>query len=170
MPSPFRGASQRNPRRSLAIHSVSRKVVASNRRARRNYDIGDTFEAGLVLRGSEVKSIRDGNVDLKDSFGFVRNGEAWLVGAHIAPYPFARDGGHQPERERKLLLHARELDRITGQVQAKGLTLVPMSLYFIDGKVKIELGLGKGKRSYDKRDELRKKDQRRDIDRALRGR
>lgn len=149
---------------------MSRKVVASNRRARRNYDIDDTVEAGLVLTGSEVKSIREGNADLKDSFGFVRNGEAWLIGAYIAPYQFAREGGHQPERERKLLLHRRELDRIAGQVQAKGLTLVPLSLYLTKGKVKVELGLGKGKRSYDKRDELRKKDQRRDIERALRDR
>lgn len=149
---------------------MSRKVVASNRRVRRNYEIVDTFEAGLVLTGSEVKSIREGNADLKDSFGIVRNGEAWLVGVYVAPYPFARDGGHQPERERKILLHRRELDRIAGQLQAKGLTLVPLSLYFSQGKVKVELGLGKGKRTYDKRDELRKKAQDRDIERAIRGR
>ncbi len=149
---------------------MSRKVVASNRRVRRNYEIVDAFEAGLVLTGSEVKSIREGNADLKDSFGIVRNGEAWLVGVYIAPYPFARDGGHQPERERKILLHRRELDRIAGQLQAKGLTLVPLSLYFSEGKVKVELGLGKGKRTYDKRDELRKKAQDRDIERAIRGR
>ena len=150
--------------RSLQAERV--KVVASNRRARRNYTVVETVEAGLALQGSEVKSLRDGKLDLKDSYATVRGGEAYLVGAYIAPYEFARDGGHDPERERKLLLHRRELDRIAGQVAEKGLTLVPLQVYFKEGKAKVELGLAKGKTSYDKREAIKERDHEREMDRA----
>lgn len=146
------------------------KTVTSNRRARRNYAIIETHEAGLALLGSEVKSLREGKADLKDSFGDVRNGEVWLVGAYIGPYEFAREGGHDPERERKLLLHRREIDRIAGQVAEKGLTLVPLQIYFKDGKAKVELALARGKTTVDKRQTLRDRDHQREMDRAMRSR
>lgn len=142
------------------------KVVASNRRARRNYTIVDTYEAGLVLMGSEVKAMREGRMELKDSYGDVRRGEAFLVGAHIGPYEFARDGGHDPERERKLLLHRREIDRIAGQVAEKGLTLIPLQVYFKAGKAKVELALAKGKTGVDKRHTLRDREHQREMERA----
>lgn len=144
------------------------KVVATNRRARRNYTVLDTYEAGLVLMGSEVKSLRDGKMELKDSFGDVRRGEAYLVGAHIGPYAFARDGGHEPERERKLLLHRHEIDRIAGGLAEKGLTLVPLQVYFKDGKAKVELALARGKTTVDKRNTLRDREHAREIERAIR--
>jgi SsrA-binding protein len=127
----------------------------------------ETVEAGLALLGSEVKSLREGRLDLKDSYGLVKDGEAFLVGAYIAPYEFARDGGHDPERERKLLLHRREIDRIGGQLAEKGLTLVPLQVYFKDGKAKVELGLAKGKTSYDKRETIKERDHEREMDRAV---
>jgi SsrA-binding protein len=144
------------------------KVVATNRRARRNYSIVDVFEAGLVLVGSEVKSLRDGKMELKDSYGDIRRGEAWLVGAHISPYDFAHEGGHEPERDRKLLLHRREIDRIAGQLAEKGLTLVPLQVYFKDGKAKIEVALAKGKTTFDKRQTLREREHKREMERAVR--
>lgn len=146
----------------------SRKVIATNRRARHDYEIIDTFEAGLVLEGSEVKSLRDGKAALKDSFAHIRDGEAWLVGAYIGPYSFARGGGHDPERTRKLLLHRREIDRIAGKLAEKGLTLVPLQLYFIDGRAKVELGLGRGKRTVDKRRTIKEREQKREMERAMR--
>jgi SsrA-binding protein len=143
------------------------KVIAGNRRARRNYTVVETLEAGLSLQGSEVKALREGRMDLKDSYGTVRDGEVFLVGAYIGPYEFARDGGHEPERERKLLLHRREIDRIGGQIAEKGLTLVPLQVYFKDGRAKVELGLAKGKTSYDKRETLKERDHEREMDRAV---
>lgn len=144
------------------------KVVASNRRARRNYSIIDTYEAGIVLLGSEVKSLREGKMELKDSYAHVDRGEAFLVGAHISPYNYAHEGGHDPERDRKLLLHRREIDRIAGALAEKGLTLVPLQVYFKDGNAKVELGLGKGKTSYDKRHTLREREHEREMQRATR--
>ncbi|HEX7097978.1 MAG TPA: SsrA-binding protein SmpB [Acidimicrobiia bacterium] len=144
------------------------KVVATNRRARHDYEIIDEFEAGLVLTGSEVKSLRAGKANLKDSFAYIRDGEVWLVGAYIAPYSFARLGGHDPERSRKLLLHRREIDRIAGSLAEKGLTLVPMRLYFKDGKAKVQIGLGRGKRTIDKRADLKKREHEREMERARR--
>jgi SsrA-binding protein len=143
------------------------KVVSTNRRARRNFTVVETVEAGLALLGSEVKSLREGRLDLKDSYALIKNGEAYLVGAYIAPYEFAREGGHDPERERKLLLHRREIDRIGGQVAEKGLTLVPLQVYFKEGKAKVELGLAKGKTSYDKRETIKERDHEREMDRAM---
>jgi len=146
------------------------KVVASNRRARHDYEILDTFEAGLALEGSEVKSIREGKVVLKDSFAHVRDGEVWLVGTYIAPYEFSRGGGHEPERTRKLLLHKREIARINAKLGEQGLTLVPLRIYLKDGRAKVELGLGRGKRTIDKREAIKERDQQREIERALRRR
>ena len=146
------------------------KAVATNRRARRNYTVLDTYEAGLVLLGSEVKSLRDGRMELKDSYGDIRGGEAFLVGAHIAPYGFAREGGHDPERERKLLLHRREIDRIAGALAEKGLTLIPLQVYFKDGKVKVEMALARGKSTVDKRHTLRDREHAREMERAVRRR
>lgn len=143
------------------------KVIATNRRARYDYDIVDEWEAGMVLTGSEVKSLRAGKANLKDSFGHLRDGEVWLVGAYIAPYNFARDGGHDPERTRKLLLHRHQIDRITGSLAEKGLTLVPMRLYLKDGKAKLQIGLGRGKSTVDKRTDLRKKEHDREMRRAV---
>jgi SsrA-binding protein len=144
------------------------KVVASNRRARHNYSVVDTVEAGLVLVGSEVKSLRAGRMELKDSYGHIDRGEAYLIGAHIAPYDYSREGGHEPERARKLLLHRREIDRLAGQIAEKGLTLVPLQVYFKDGKAKVELGLAKGKTSYDKRESLKERDAKREMDKVKR--
>ncbi|MDX1468002.1 MAG: SsrA-binding protein SmpB [Acidimicrobiia bacterium] len=147
-----------------------RKVVATNRRARRNYTMIDTYEAGLVLLGSEVKSLREGRIELKDSYADVRGGEMFLVGAHISPYEFAREGGHDPERDRKLLLHRREIDKLAGAVAEKGLTVVPLQVYFKDGKAKVELALAKGKTGVDKRRTLRDREHAREMERATRKR
>ena len=145
-----------------------RKVVASNRRARHDYDILDTWECGIALVGSEVKSLRAGAVQLKDAFGEIRDGEIWLENMHVAPYTFARDGGHEPERSRKLLLHRREIDSLAGKVAEKGLTLIPLSVYFVHGLAKVELALVKGRRLYDKRQAIREREERREMDRARR--
>ena len=147
-----------------------RKVVATNRRARHNYDILDTFEAGMVLTGSEVKSLRAGQVQLKDAYGVLQGGELWLENAHIAPYSFALEGGHAPERKRKLLLHRREIDRLTGKINEQGLTLVPLQIYFVNGRAKIEIALAKGRHTYDKRKKLIERQQKREMDRAMRHR
>ena len=146
------------------------KVVATNRNARRNYTVVDTLEAGLVLAGSEVKSLRAGRMELKDSYAEIKRGEAFLVGAHIAPYEFAREGGHDPERERKLLLHRREIDRLAGAVAERGLTLVPLKVYFKDGRAKVELALAKGKTTFDKRQTMRDREHEREMERATRRR
>ncbi|MEX1249319.1 MAG: SsrA-binding protein SmpB [Acidimicrobiia bacterium] len=143
------------------------KVVATNRKARRNYSIIDTFEAGMALVGSEVKSLRDGRIDLKDSFAHIDGGEVFLSGCYIGPYEFARDGGHDPERHRKLLMHRREIDRVSGQLAEKGLTLVPLQVYFKDGKAKVELGLAKGRSTVDKRQSLKDREHKKEIERSL---
>ena len=146
------------------------KVVASNRRARHDYEILDQVEAGLVLQGSEVKSLREGKAQLKDSFAHIRDGEAFLIGAYIAPYNFSRGGGHDPERTRKLLLNRREIDRLGARVAEQGLTLIPLDLHFRSGKVKVNLGLARGKNTIDKRDTLKERDQKREIERAMKKR
>ena len=145
-----------------------RKVVASNRKARHDFDVIDTIEAGLQLVGSEVKSLRAGSVQIKDGFVLIRDGEAWLENVHIAPYQFAREGGHEPERRRKLLMKRREIDRLAGTIAEKGLTLVPLSLYFTKGLAKVELGLVIGRRNYDKRQAIRQREEKREMDRAAR--
>jgi len=143
------------------------KVVATNRKARHDYEITETIEAGLVLQGSEVKSLRAGLVNLKEAYVQFRDGEPWLVGCHISPYSFARGGGHDPDRDRKLLLHRREITRIGAKVAERGLTLVALRVYFKEGIAKLELGLGRGRAHYDKRRALRDKEQKREIDRAI---
>lgn len=149
---------------------MATKNIATNRRARFNYEITDTYEAGIALLGSEVKSLRAGQADLKDSYASVRGGEMWLVGMRISPYEYARDGGHEPERERKLLLHKREIEKIGSVLAEKGLSLLPIRLYFKDGKVKVELGLGRGKAQRDKRETLKRRQADREMQRAIRHR
>lgn len=150
--------------------SAGRKVVASNRRARRNFDILDTYECGIALTGSEVKSLRAGQVQLKDAYGDIRGNEIWLRNLHIAPYAFARDGGHDPERPRKLLLRRREINRLIGKVNEVGLTLVPLSIYFTHGLAKVELALARGRTTYDKRQAIKEREMQREMDRARRHR
>jgi SsrA-binding protein len=144
------------------------RVVATNRRARHEYEILETLEAGLVLRGTEVKSLRDGQVNFKDSYATVRNGEAWLRGCHISPYSHGTDANHEPERDRKLLLHKREITRIVGKTAEKGLTVVPLKIYFKQGRIKIEIGLARGKKLHDKRATLRERETRREMEKAAR--
>lgn len=144
------------------------KVIATNRRATYDYEILERFEAGIALLGSEVKSMREGKANLQDAYATVNAGQVLLMGAYVAPYGFAREGGHEPTRVRKLLLHRREIDRIAGKLAEKGLTLVPMKLYFKDGKVKLELGLGRGKRTIDKRHSIKERELKREMERATR--
>jgi SsrA-binding protein len=144
------------------------RSVATNRRARHEYEILETVEAGLALRGTEVKSLRAGLVNFKDSYATIRNEEAWLTGCHISPYSHGTDANHDPERDRKLLLHRRELNRLTGKVAERGLTLIPLRIYFKGGRAKLELGLARGKKLHDKRSTLREREVRREMDRAAR--
>lgn len=146
------------------------KIIAKNKKARFEYFIEDTFEAGLVLVGTEVKSLREGRASLKDSYGQIKNGEVFLVGAHITPYSHGTHTNHEPERDRKLLLHKREIKRLYGKSRERGYTLVPLSLYFKKGRAKVEMGLGKGKAKYDKRESIKRKDEKRDMERAMKER
>jgi len=148
----------------------SHRVVTTNRKAYHDYFIEDRIEVGLALSGSEVKSLRDGRANLKDSFVHFRSGEAFLVGAHISPYGPASWTGHAPERERKVLMHRRELDRWAGEVARSGVTCIPLQLYFKGAKVKAEIALVKGKKLHDKRDTIREKELAREADRAMRER
>jgi len=141
------------------------KIVAENRKARRDYFIVDEYEAGLVLKGTEVKSLRQGRANLKDSYARIKNGEVFVYQLHIAPYPFAYYDNHDPLRPRKLLLHKHEIKRLYSKVNEKGHTLVPLRLYFKNGKVKIVIAVAKGKRKYDKREAIKRRDQQRDLDR-----
>ena len=147
-----------------------KKIIASNRRARHEYAIEDVVEAGLVLTGTEVKSLRAGRASLTDGFGQITDGEAWLHGVHIPQYTLGTWTNHEPRRTRKLLLHRKEIDRLARSISERGLTLIPLSLYFSGGKVKIELGLARGKRTYDKRHDLAKRDAAREVERELRRR
>ncbi len=152
----------------MARKEAGRKVVTTNRRARHDYEIVETFDCGMVLTGSEIKSIRSGQVQLKDAYAEIRGGEVWLNNAHIAPYQFAREGGHDPERARKLLLHGREISRLIGKVKESGLTLIPLSMYLSNGYAKVELALARGRRTVDKRHRIREREQQREMDRARR--
>lgn len=144
------------------------KIICTNRKARRDYEILETMEAGLVLVGTEVKSLRDGQAQLKDSFAAIDDGELYLYNAHINPYRMGNRFNHEPTRTRKLLMHEREIGRMIGKIQEKGLTLIPLRLYFNDsGRVKVELGLARGKRSYDKRREIAERDAKREMRRAV---
>jgi SsrA-binding protein len=143
------------------------KTIATNRKARHDFHIDDTFEAGMVLTGTEIKSIRAGRVSLRDSYATLKEGELWLLNAHIAPYDQGTFSNHEPRRPRKLLMHRREINRIAGKLQEKGFTLVPLRLYLKNNLAKVELGLARGKKQYDKRAALRQKETRREIDRAV---
>jgi SsrA-binding protein len=143
--------------------------VATNRRARHRYELVETFEAGIELVGTEVKSLRAGNVQISDAYAVVEDGEVWLRGLYIAPYPPALEN-HDPERPRKLLLHRYEIDRLLGRSQRKGLTLVPIRIYFKGPRAKLELALARGKERRDRRREIRDRDMQRDVERELRGR
>ena len=145
-----------------------KKIVARNRRARHDYHIDDVVEAGLVLTGTEVKSLRDGRASLTDGFGQVTDGEMWLHGVHIPQYTQGTWTNNEPRRTRKLLLHRKEIDRLADSTRERGLTLIPLSLYFKDGRAKVELALARGKRTYDKRHDLAERDAAREVDRALR--
>ena len=144
------------------------KTIALNRRARHEYLIEDSLEAGIVLSGTEIKSIRAGKINLADSFARIDKGEAWLVGAHIAPWEGGNRENHEPKRDRKLLLHRGQIDQLLGKTKAKGLTLVPLKIYITArGKAKLELGLGKGKQLHDRRREIAARDSRREVEREL---
>jgi SsrA-binding protein len=151
-----------------------RRVVASNRQARRDYEILETIEVGLVLAGSEVKSLREAQVQIADSYARIDDDELWLVGLHIAPYRHISSYVPEPDRKRKLLAHRKEIQRLGSRVDQERLSLVPLSLYFSDGRAKVELGLGRGRRQFDKRQAIAKRDAemdaRRDMARASRGR
>jgi len=147
-----------------------RKTVATNRKAYHDYFIEETLEAGLVLVGTEVKSLREGRMSLKDSYVEVRGGEAWLVGASISRYAPGNIWNHDPERDRKLLLHRREIDRLRGRTEERGYSVVPTKVYFRDGRAKVEIGLAKGKKLYDKRADIAKRDADRDMEREMKER
>jgi SsrA-binding protein len=146
------------------------KTVAINRRARHEYALEETLEAGIVLTGTEIKSIRAGRVNLAEAYARIERGEAWLIGAHIAPYEQGNRNNHEPTRTRKLLLHRDQIAELIGRTQAKGFTLVPLKLYIRDGMAKLELGVGKGKKAYDKRRTIAERDARREIERATKER
>jgi len=146
------------------------KVVATNRKAFHHYEVLETFEAGLVLRGTEVKSLRESQVNFKDCYAAVDNDEVWLIGCYISPYHHGSDANHDPERRRKLLLHRREIARLVGKVAERGLTLIPLRLYFKAGRAKCELGLARGKKLHDKRASLREREAKREMDREARAR
>ena len=154
----------------MASQEQGDRAIATNRRARHEYEILETLEAGLVLRGTEVKSLRAGLVNFKDSYATVRNGEVWLLGCHISPYSHGTDANHDPERDRKLLLHAREISRLSGKIAERGLTLVPLKLYFTKGRAKLEVGLARGKKLHDKREAIRERDERRSMAQEIRDR
>ncbi|MEE9436215.1 MAG: SsrA-binding protein SmpB [Candidatus Adiutricales bacterium] len=147
--------------------SDGRKIVCRNKRARFDYKIGEKFEAGLVLTGTEVKSLRQGRANLTDSYARVIDGEVWLFNTHISPYPYSNFDNHEPERRRKLLLHKREIKKLYGRTQERGMSLIPLAIYFRDGKAKVEVGLAEGKQTFDKRQIIKKRTADREMARAL---
>jgi SsrA-binding protein len=149
---------------------VADKLIVDNRRARHDYHLSDRVEAGLALTGTEVKSLRQGQANLQRAYAEIRDGEAWLVGAHIAEYGHGNIQNHDPDRDRKLLLKRREIDSLEGKVRERGLTLVPTRLYFKSGRVKVELAVARGKEAQDKRRDIAKRDAEREMDRALKAR
>ncbi len=151
------------------IEIVGEKVICQNRKAFHNYFIEETYQAGVCLLGSEVKSLREGKVSLGDSYGDIKRSEVFLVDAHISAYPQANRLNHDPLRTRKLLLHKREIKRLIGKVEQRGYTLIPVKLYFVNGKVKVDLALAKGKKLFDKRETLKKKTMEREMERGRKG-
>ena len=148
---------------------MEEKIICQNRKARYEYHSITTYEAGLVLKGSEVKSCRLGKANLKDSHGRIKEGEIYLVNTHISPYSYAHQLNHDPLRERKLLLHKGEIKKLYGKIKEKGLTLIPLKLYFKNGKVKVEMAVAKGKKLHDKREEIKRKDLAREAEKDFRG-
>lgn len=146
------------------------KIIVQNRKARYEYEILDTYEAGLVLHGTEVKSLREGRANIKDSYARVEGNEAYLHKIHISEYVQANRFNHEPERKRKLLLHKKEIDRLRSRSEEKGLTLVPLKMYFKRGKAKVEIGVARGKKQFDKRHDIAKRDAQRALDQALKAR
>ena len=146
------------------------KIIAQNRKARRDYEVLGSFETGIVLEGTEVKSLRSGKANLKDGYAAVEKGEIFLYNVHISPYEAASRFNHDPERPRKLLLHRAEIRRLIGRTEQKGLTLIPMKLYFKQGRAKVELALARGRKQYDKRREIATRDLRRDLEREFKNR
>jgi SsrA-binding protein len=146
------------------------KTVAVNRRARHQFAIEETLEAGIALTGTEIKSIRAGRVNLAEAYARIERGEAWLIGAHIAPYEQGNRNNHEPTRTRKLLLHRDQISELVGRTQAKGFTLVPLKLYIRNGMAKLELGIGRGKKAFDKRRTIAERDARRDLERSTKER
>ena len=152
-----------------ARKTMGEKIVVQNRRARHDYHVLEKHEAGIELRGTEVKSLRAGHIVLKDSYADVTDGEMYLVGVHINPYEQGTAWNHEPERRRKLLMHKREIAKLAAQVAEKGYTLIPLSVYFKEGRAKVEIGLCKGKQTIDKRETIRDREVKREIDRAIKG-
>jgi SsrA-binding protein len=148
---------------------MGEKLICQNKKARHNYFIEEKYQAGIALVGTEVKSLREGKANLGDSYGKIEKGEVFLVDAHISPYNFGNRFNHDPLRTRKLLLHKKEIRRLIGKVQERGFTLIPLRLYFSDGKAKVELGLAKGKKLFDKRESLKRKTMERDMERGRKG-
>ncbi len=151
----------------MAKKTAGEKLIASNKTARLNYAIEETYETGMVLLGTEVKSAREGRVNLKDSYALVQDGEVFAHEIHISPYSHGNIANHDPLRTRKLLLHAREIKKLYGKSREKGMALVPLRMYFKNGRVKLEIGVGKGKKLYDKREALKTKADRREMERSL---
>jgi len=143
------------------------KVIATNRKAYHDYEVVESLEAGVILTGTEIKSIRQGQVNLRDGFALIRGDEVWLINVHIAPYAHGQRDNHEPKRERKLLLHRREIERLQGKISERGWTLAPLRLYLRNNRAKIELGLVRGKRQYDKREAIARRDSERDLQRIL---
>ncbi|MGO8990200.1 MAG: SsrA-binding protein SmpB [bacterium] len=148
---------------------MGEKLICQNRKAFHNYFVEETVQAGVSLLGSEVKSLREGKVNLGDSYGDIKKSEVFLVDAHISPYPQANRLNHEPLRTRKLLLHKKEIKRLIGKVEQRGYTLIPLKLYFVDGRVKVDLALAKGKKLFDKRETLKKKTMEREMERGRKG-
>jgi len=149
-------------------NTTSQKIICQNKLARRNYFIDDTYEAGIVLAGTEVKALREGRGNMQDSYAQVKNGEVFIYDMHISPYSHGNRSNHSTLRVRKLLLHKREIKKLYGKANEKGMALVPLKMYFKNGKVKLELGLGKGKKLYDRREDIKRRDDMRDAERDMR--
>ena len=155
----------------MAEKSEGIKIVSDNRQARFRYEIIETYEAGIELKGTEVKSIRQGKANLRDGYALVRNGEVWMLNVHVSPYETASEYfNHDPRRTRRLLLHRQEIRKLIGKVEEKGLTLVPLKMYMKKGRVKVTIGLGKGKKLFDKRESIKEKDAKREMARMMKNR
>ncbi len=147
----------------MAKENTAQRIIASNKTARLNYEIGDIYEAGIALQGTEVKALRAGRANLKDSYAVVKDGEVFIKEMHISPYEHGNRFNHNPLRSRKLLLHKREIKKLYGKSREKGLSLIPLKLYFKNGKVKVEIGIGKGKKLHDRRQDIKQREERRDL-------